>query len=424
MSGRRILGTYLVGIATLFCATAVMAQTVMAQTKPDFAKLKVLPERIARVDQVLASQLPKNLWPGSVTLIARNGQIVHFSAHGFLDGKRDRVMPKDAIFRIFSMTKPIVSVATMMLVEQGTLKPDDPIQAYLPELKDLKVFSGAGGDPVAPRRPITIQDLLRHSSGFTYSFAGLRSKEVADAYAKEDVETFTQDLAPEEVLRRLSGIPLAFQPGSTFEYGISTDILGILLERVTKKSLDVLVDEMILAPLKMRDTGFTVPEAKRNRLADAFDNDVMKARLWNWARVEKNPAARMRLGGAGMVSTTEDYFKFAQMLINGGELGGVRLLSAKTVEFMLADHIIGMDGTPAAISGPGYRFGLGFAVRTQLGMAVTPGSVGDANWSGIGGTAFTIDPKEKIVGVIMVQAPSNRIHARNLFKNLIYSTMN
>ncbi|ARP99085.1 hypothetical protein CAK95_08305 [Pseudorhodoplanes sinuspersici] len=406
----------------VFIAPVAAESPVPPTSIPDSTPLGVSRERIARIDEALSAQLAKKLWPGSVTLIARGGEIVHFSAHGALDGKGDRPMQKDSIFRIFSMTKPIVSVATMMLVERGALKLDDAIEIYLPELKTLKAFNG-GAEPAALQRSVTVQDLLRHSSGLTYSFAGARAKDIADAYAQNDIETFSQDLSPDEVLKRIAAIPLAFQPGTTFEYGVSTDILGILLERVTGKRLDVLIGEMVLSPLKMSDTGFTVPEAKKARLADAFDSDPMKARLWRWARVENDPAARMRLGGAGMVSTAEDYFKFAQMLLNGGELNGMRLLSAKTVEYMLADHIVGMAGTPAAISGPGYRFGLGFAVRTQLGMAVTPGSVGDANWSGIGGTAFTIDPKEKIVGVIMVQAPTNRVHARNLFKNLIYSTV-
>lgn len=419
------------GASRISCAVlsawAISASVAFAQGPvppkpiPDATPLGISRERVSRLDDILSSQLAKDVWPGSVTLIARNGEIVHFSALGALNGKRDLPMQKDSIFRIFSMTKPIVSVATMMLVERGVLKLDDAIETSLPEFKSATVFNASGSEPVPLRRSITLQDLLRHSSGLTYSFSGQRSKDVADAYARNDVETFTEDLGPDEVLKRVVSIPLAFQPGTAFEYGISTDILGILLERVTGKRLDILVDEMVLSPLGMKDTGFAISEAKKSRLADAFDNDPMKARLWRWVRVENDPGARMRLGGAGMVSTAEDYFKFAQMLVNGGQFNGVRLLSAKTIEYMLSDQIVDMAGGPAGISGPGYRFGLGFAVRTQLGMAVTPGSIGDANWSGIGGTAFTIDPREKIVGVIMVQAPSNRVHARNLFKNLIYS---
>lgn len=406
----------------VFIAPVAAESPVPPASIPDSTPLGVSRDRIAKIDDILSAQIAKKLWPGSVTLIARRGEIVHFSAHGALDGKGDRPMQKDSIFRIFSMTKPIVSVATMMLVERGALRLEEPIETYLPELKALRVFN-AGSEPVALQRSVTVQDLLRHSSGLTQGFVGLRAKEIADAYKQADVETSTQDLSPDEVLKRVASIPLAFQPGTTFEYGISTDILGILLERATGKRLDVLVEEMVLAPLKMSDSAFTVPEAKRARLADAFDNDPMKAGLWRRVRVENDPGARMRLGGAGMVSTASDYFRFAQMLLNGGELDGVRLLSTKTIEYMLSDHIIGMAGSPAGIAGPGYRFGLGFAVRTQLGMAVTPGSIGDANWSGIGGTAFTIDPKEGIVGVIMTQAPTYRIAARNLFKNLIYSTV-
>ena len=416
------------GVAALVSAFFAFSHPATAHSPvppssiPDITALGVSRDRIAKIDDILSAQIAKKQWPGSVTLIARRGEIVHFSAHGALDGKGDRPMQKDSIFRIFSMTKPIVSVATMMLVERGALRLEEPIETYLPELKALRVFN-AGSEPVALQRSVTVQDLLRHSSGLTQGFVGLRAKEIADAYKQADVETSTQDLSPDEVLKRVASIPLAFQPGTTFEYGISTDILGILLERATGQRLDGLVEEMVLAPLKMSDSAFTVPEAKRARLADTFDNDPMKAELWRRVRVENDPGARMRLGGAGMVSTASDYFRFAQMLLNGGELDGVRLLSTKTIEYMLSDHIIGMAGSPAGIAGPGYRFGLGFAVRTQLGMAVTPGSISDANWSGIGGTAFTIDPKEGIVGVIMTQAPTYRIAARNLFKNLIYSTV-
>jgi CubicO group peptidase (beta-lactamase class C family) len=400
---------------------SALSTSAAAQTA-DQGKLGIASDRIARIDDALKAQIAKKLWPGSVSLIARRGEIVHFSAHGSLDGKGERPMQKDTIFRIFSMTKPIVSVVTMMLVERGALRLEEPIETYLPELKPLKVYA-SGSDPVALARSITVQDLMRHTSGFTQAFIGLRAKEIADAYRQADVETFTQDLSPEEMLQRLAAIPLAFQPGTTFEYGLSVDVLGILLERVTGKRLDVLVEEMVLTPLKMTDTGFMIPESKKARLADAFDNDPMKSAMWRWVRVENDPGARLRLAGAGMVSTAQDYFRFAQMLLNGGELDGVRLLSPKTIELMLADHITGMTGSPAGIAGPGYRFGLGFAVRTQIGMAVTPGSIGDANWSGIGGTAFTIDPKEGIAAVIMVQSPSNRIAARTLFKNLIYSTV-
>ncbi|RAI41115.1 hypothetical protein CH341_22375 [Rhodoplanes roseus] len=377
--------------------------------------------RLQAVDTAIQTQISRKMWPGAVTLIARDGKIIHFSAQGSLDKDSTRPMPKDAIFRIFSMTKPIISVAAMMLVERGQLRLDDPITDYVPELKPLKAFSAPGQEPVALARPVTVQDLMRHTSGFTQKFLGMRPKEVADAYAEKDVETFKQDLGPDEVLTRLAAIPLAFQPGTTFEYGMSTDVLGIILERITNKRLDVLVRELVLSPLGMADTGFNVEPSKANRLADAFDSDPLKAALWGWVRVDADPGARMRLASAGMVSTAEDYFKFAQMILNRGELNGVRLLSPKTVDFMLSDHIVGMAGSPAAIAGPGYRFGLGFAVRTQPGMAVTPGSVGDANWSGVGGTAFTVDPQERIVGVIMVQAPFNRIHARNLFKNLVYA---
>jgi CubicO group peptidase (beta-lactamase class C family) len=224
-------------------------------------------------------------------------------------------------------------------------------------------------------------------------------------------------------LKNLGQIPLAAHPGTRWEYGISTDVLGVLLEKVVGKRLDVLLAEMIFAPLGMKDTTFQVKPADLPRLADALDSDPLKKSFWQLARVEADPGKRYVHGGAGVVTTAYDYFLFTQMVANGGELGGVRLLSKKTVDYMLSDHIPGIAGSTAASTGPGYGFGLGFAVRRQDGFAIAPGSAGDAMWAGAGGTFFTIDPKERIVGVLMTAAPSTRIHTRMLFKNLLYGAV-
>jgi CubicO group peptidase (beta-lactamase class C family) len=415
-------------------AAALAAPTVYAQ-KPEGrprtqSNLQGFSQaRLQRIGEVMAKEIEKGVMPGAVTLIARNGRIVHLQAHGWLDGQKTRSMTTNAVFRAFSMTKPFVSVAAMMLVEQGRMKLSDPISNWIPEMKNMKVLvekRDATGkvtrEAVPATRQITVQDLLRHTSGLTY-ISSAPFAEIKEAYAKADVESRETDVSPDEFVQRLADIPLAWEPGTRWEYSVSTDVLGVLLERVTGTRLDRLLDTLIFKPLKMEDTSFQLAPNQRARLADAFDSDPLKAPSWKWARVEEDPGKRYRLGGAGTVSTAMDYFRFAQMVANGGELDGVRLLSRKTVEYMLSDHIPNFPGATDATTGPGYGFGLGFGVRRQDGFSVVPGSTGDAMWAGLGGTSFTIDRKEGIVGVFMAQAPTPRVHTRFLFKNLIYGAL-
>jgi CubicO group peptidase (beta-lactamase class C family) len=386
-------------------------------------------ERLARIGPVMKQQVEKGMFPGAVTLIARRGQIVHFEAHGFLDSGKTKPMAKDAIFRLASMTKPIVTVAAMMMVEQGALKLNDPIATWLPELKELKVETKktdkdgtVTSEDVPASRPITVQDLMRHTSGFFYA-AAVGSPRLKEAFEKANIEARWTPITGDEMLKRLGQIPLAFQPGTTFNYSISTDVLGLLLERVAGVPLDRLLQERLFDPLGCQDTAFWVPPEKVGRLADAYDSDPDKAQF-NMNAILENPAGKSYLkGGGGLVGTTEDYFKFAQMMLNGGELKGRRYLSRKTVEFMLSDHIVGLGGSTEGTTGPGYGFGLGFGVRLHDGFAWAPGSKGDAMWAGRLGTSFTIDPKEGLVAILMAQGPSQRMHTRMLFKNLIYGAM-
>ena len=378
-------------------------------------------ERLARIPPVMRAEIDKGTFPGAVTLVARNGRVVHHEAIGYLDAAKTRPMTKDAIFRLASMTKPLVSVAAMMLVEQGTLKINDPVATWLPELKDLKVETAAGD--VALTRPITVQDLLRHTAGMVYG-GSTRSPRIKKMYEELNIESLERDITAAEVLKNLGTIPLAHQPGTFWEYSISVDVLGLLLERVTKKNLDVLLREMLTEPLGMTDTAWWVSLEKRARLAETLDSDPQKANMLKSYRQYDNPAVRTYLkGGAGMVGTAGDYMKFLQMVANGGEYAGRRYLSKKTVEFMLSDHTPGMGGTTIASTGPGYAFGLGFAVRAHDGFAWTPGSKGDAMWAGAWGTSFWIDPKEKLVGILMTQSPSTRVQTRMLFKNLVYAAV-
>jgi len=432
MTVRKIAFATVLVAATLIAAHGAIAQRPDQPTQSDRpGEVQGMSrERLARIERVMKEQIGKGIFPGAVTLVARRGQVVHFEAYGFLDSAKMKPMTKDAIFRLASMTKPIVTVAAMMMVEQGILKLNDPISSWLPELKDLKVETEktdkAGTvttEDLPANRPVTVQDLMRHTSGFFYSEA-IKSQRLKDTYEKANIEARESDITGDEMLKRLGHIPLAHQPGTNFHYSISTDVLGLLLERAANASLDRLLMELLLDPLSMKDTAFWVPPGKVERLAEAYDSDPQKVSRLKASRILANPVGKSYLkGGAGLVGTAEDYFKFAQMMVNGGELEGRRYLAKKTVEFMLSDHIVGMGGSTMATTGPGYGFGLGFAVRLYDGYSWVPGSKGDAMWAGAWGTSFTIDPREGLVGILMAQGPSNRVHTRMLFKNLIYGAM-
>ena len=377
--------------------------------------------RLARIDASMKEQVDKGMFPGAVTMVARNGKLVHFASHGYLDAAKTKPMQKDALFRLASMTKPIVTVAAMMLVEQGKMKLNDPIINWLPELKDLKVETANGDVPLA--RPIWVQDLMRHTAGFVYS-GGTRSPRIKKMYEELNIESRETDITAEEMLKNLGQIPLAHQPGTFWEYSIAVDVLGLLIERVEKKPLDAIVKDLLLDPLGMKQTTWWVPAEQRARMAESLDNDAQKPAMLKSYRDSYNPLGKSYFkGGAGLVGTAADYLRFAQMMVNGGELDGKRYLSRKTVEFMLSQHTVGMGGTTIGTTGPGYGFGLGFGVRLDEGMGWAPGSEGDAMWAGAWGTSFWIDPKEKLVGILMAQGPSNRIHTRMLYKNLVYGAL-
>ena len=406
-------------LAAMFAVPGTWAQTPKPAAKDEVAGMSR--ERLARIAPVMAAQVEKGVFPGAVTLVARAGTVVHFQAHGFLDGTRTTAMPKDALFRLASMTKPIVTVGAMLLVERGVIKLNDPIALYLPELKDLKVET-PGGD-VAATRPVLVHDLMRHTAGFVYA-GSTKSERIKKAYEEANIESREIDITADEMLKRLGQIPIAHQPGTFWEYGIAVDVLGLLVERAAKQPLDTFLREHLLDPLGMKDTGWWVPKDRTARLAESLDTDPLKASMLKSYRIFENPAGRSYFkGGAGLVGTTEDYLRFAQMILDGGHYRGKRFLSRKTVEFMLSEHTVGMGGTTIASTGPGYGFGLGFAVRLQDGMAWVPGSKGDAMWAGAWGTSFWIDPKERLVGILMSQAPSQRVQTRMLYKDLVYAAM-
>jgi CubicO group peptidase (beta-lactamase class C family) len=416
--------------AIVFSSQAALAQAPAGtaasaapakQTAPSDLAQGFSKQRLARIGPSMKEQVERGMFPGAVTLVARNGKIVHFESHGYLDAAKTKPMTKDALFRLASMTKPIVTVAAMMMVEQGKFKLNDPIVTWLPELKDLKVETAGGDVPLT--RPIWVQDLMRHTAGLVYQ-GGTKSPRIKKMYEDLNIEAREVDITADEMLKNLGQIPLAHQPGTVWEYSIATDVLGLLLERVAKKPLDAIVKEMLLDPLGMKDTTWWVTADKVNRLAETLDSDSQKVSMTKSYRQSYDPLGKSYFkGGAGLVGTASDYLRFAQMMVNGGELDGKRYLSRKTVEFMLSQHTVGMAGSTIGTTGPGYGFGIGFGVRLDEGMGWVPGSKGDAMWAGAWGTSFWIDPKEKLVGVLMAQGPSHRIHTRMLYKNLVYGAL-
>ena len=384
-------------------------------------------ERLERITQWLRDDIAKGTIPGAVLMIVRNGKVAYFEALGALDPETKAPMTKDAIFRIYSMSKPITSTAVMMLFEQGKITLDEPIAKYIPSFKTMMVGietkDDAGSkttlDLVPAKRPITILDLLRHTSGITYGFFG--DLMVKKAYV--DAHVFDYNLTNEEFADQIAKLPLAFQPGTTWDYSHSTDILGRLIEVVSGKTLYQFEKENILDPLGMTDTGFYVTDpAKQSRIAEPFKTDraIGVDANFNDPRV----AAKWESAGGGMVGTITDYARFAMMLRNGGTFEGKRYLGPKTVAYMTSDQLgAGIVPGPYYLPGPGYGFGLGFAVRKDPGVATSAGSVGDLNWGGAGGTYFWIDPKEDLIVVYGMQSPSQRVHYRQVLRDMVYSAI-
>jgi CubicO group peptidase (beta-lactamase class C family) len=370
--------------------------------------------RLAQLEKVIAADVDRGRIPGVVMMVQRDGKLLFNRTLGKQDPASGAPMREDSIFRIYSMTKPIVSVGAMMLVEEGRLMLSDPVARHIPELKDLRVGIEKDGklETVGAARQPTIQDLLRHTSGFTYGVFG--KSLIKDLYTKNGVDSDKHTNA--DLVKKLAMVPLVYQPGTTWEYGRSTDVLGHVIERVTNQPLDAFLQQRILGPLGMKDTAFHADASKQSRLAEAFAKDPDSGAAINLLDVRQPPA--YLAGGQGLVSTAADYLRFAQMLLNGGELGGVRILSRKTVEYMTSDHLGSIRGP-----GPGYGFGLGFAVRHASGLSSSSGTGGDYNWAGFGGTYFWVDPKERLVAVWMMQAPNQRNYYRELYRNMVYGAM-
>jgi CubicO group peptidase (beta-lactamase class C family) len=374
--------------------------------------------RLARLGRVLRDEIERGRLPGAVALIARRGRVGFFDSFGQRDAASGAPMSKDAIFRIYSMTKPITSVAAMMLWEEGRFLLGDPIAKYLPELSNLDVAMERGTEieRVPVERAVTIHDLLRHTSGLTYEFRG--AGPVQKMYMSAKVYRRAQSSADQ--VATLGKMPLLHQPGTRWEYGRSTDVVGRLVEVLSGQNLGVFFEQHILAPLGMVDTGFHVPQRHQSRLAEAFARDPDSGAAVQLLEVRGAP--EFESGGGGLVSTASDYARFLQMLLDGGTLDGRRLLSRKTIELMTADHLGPMTGAPDLLP-PGHGFGLGFAVRLHAGVAPMPGSIGQYFWGGLAGTTFWVDPAEQMFALLLIQAPGQRDYYRTLFRDLVYAAI-
>ena len=389
-------------------------------------------ERLLRIDHALQRYVDQEKLAGIVALIAREEQVCYFERFGQMSRETAMPMQLNTIFRIYSMTKPITSVAAMMLWEEGRFQLDDPVSRYIPKLGGMKVYqeNGTGSDSslVAPDRPMTIRDLLTHTSGLTYGLWLRDESHVDRMYHEADLLNRGQTL--EEMVDKLSELPLAFQPGTRWCYSVATDIVARLVEIISGMSFDERLRQMIFEPLGMPDTAFHVPEEKIERLATTYGPTMS-----NGLKPIDTPAdgfgrpPRFLGGGGGLVSTAVDYLRFSQMMLNKGELDGVRLLGRKTVELMTTNHLP-PELLPFSISRSmsgftkGYGFGLGVAVMQDVTQATAMASNGEFNWGGAANTYFWVDPQEHLIGILLTQfMPMSHYNVDREFRVLAYQAL-
>jgi CubicO group peptidase (beta-lactamase class C family) len=368
-------------LSSIVCAVAIAIATLEAQQLPTSSPQSqgLAPERLERLHAFLTEEIDAKHYSGAVLLVARNGRVVDWRAFGLRDCEAGLAMEKDTIVRIYSMSKIVTTVAAMLLVEDGRIRLDDPVEKYLPALAKMRVWTGGTEKKpvlVPAKRPITIKHLLTHTSGFIYGFGNEpidKRYQKADPYASSSMDAFVAAMAR---------LPLAFQPGDKFGYGFGIDLAGAVVEKVTGQSLDRFVAARITGPLGMADTAYSVPSGKRARLAKIYSRDksgaLKEADVVASVNVDGVGFAR---GGAGMFSTVADFARFGQMLLNGGELDGTRVLARKSTELMMANQLVNL-AQPTMEAGGGYGFGYGGGVRVNLGSEGVPGSLGQFGWSG------------------------------------------
>lgn len=411
-------------LSVVLSCVAIISCNPKQQISDDKVDPGMSSQRLDRINKMIIQQIEDEKISGAVTLVARRGKIVHFESAGYADIDQNERMDTSTIFRIYSMTKPITSIGLMMLYEEGKFQLWDPVSKYIPEFGKFKVSINpriAGVEKMDPE--IRIVDILRHTSGLGYGWGD--GGYVDSLYASSEIWD-SADL--DQFFSTIREIPLYFQPGTKWRYGISTDMVGLLIERLSDMNLDRYFSEKIFKPLKMHDTFFSVPGEKVNRFATNYrpgDNEglevIDKAEESNFVQ-----EVTFFSGGGGLLSTARDYYRFCQMMLNGGELDGVRLLSPKTIDFITLDHAkdIPYGGGPVRYPNDGTGFGLGFAVTKDEAGSMILGSKGAYGWGGLAGTQFRIDPEEDLIHILMIQLiPYGHLSIRQDFNNLTYQAI-
>ena len=396
----------------------------MMQTNTE--SLGVSSERLSRINNLMKRYVESGKLAGTVTCVARRGQVAHLDSVGYQNLETKTPMSPDSTFRIYSMTKPIASVALMMLYEEALFNLTDEVSQYIPAFKDMKVWGADNAlEPLV--RPITMQDLLRHTAGLSYGGYAESGSPVDKLYDGADL--FNHSLTNQEVITRLVSLPLMFQPGTKWQYSMATDVVGYLVEVLSGKPLADFMQEKIFAPLGMVDTAFHIEPSKLDRFCTLYgktaDSDFGILDLPNSS--EYLPPVMLHSGGSGLVSTASDYLQFARCILNKGELNGVRLLGPKTVELMTSNHLpaellpIAFEGSEPML---GMGFGLGFGVMLDVAQTGVMGSVGDHSWGGYAETFFWIDPKEDLIAILMSQyLPSQTYPIRKEFRTTVYQSL-
>lgn len=422
MKAQRHLVFFLAVVFLLTSSMAVWGKSLEVEKKPE--ALGFSSERLTQIDKTIHSHIAKGIIPGATILIGRHGKIAYFKTYGMQDKEGGVPMKKDTIFRIYSMTKPITAVAIMMMWEEGQFILTDPVSKFLPEFKGMKVgvekkdpqTGGTTLELVPSNREMTIQDCLRHTSGMIYEYPFFGKSMVQQKWAEAKIWEGSENLA--EFTTKVSKLPLGFQPGATWKYSRSIDVLGRVIEVLSGKTFDRYLEERIFKPLGMNDSGFWVKPENQNRLAQP-PKDPSTGKAQDFIDVTKPP--KLLSGGGGLVSSTLDYARFAQMLLNGGSLDGVRVLGPKTVSYMTSDHL----GTIPGYYVPGGGFGLSFAVRTSPGIVPSAGSVHDYGWMGLAGSVFWVDPKEDMFVVFMINdmVIGPTLYYASLIRSLVYQAL-
>ncbi len=417
--------TFLLLLSLGYSTQSVAKELGLPIVKPHSVGLSA--QRLNKYAQHLQQQIRDQRIAGAVVAVARKGKLGYIKPIGWANKEKNQKMAADTIFRIHSMTKPIASVAVMMLMEDGKLKLRDPVAKYLPELASMKVF--AGGSAEAPEladvaQPMTIQHLLSHTAGF--AGMGYDNHPVGEMYAQ--AAPYSNNPTLETFVSRVAGIPLVRQPGEEFIYGPSTDLLARIVEVASGQEFGAFLQDRILDPLQMKDTHFILPAHKRKRFAVAYEDDPEATGLLPVTREEHEqrwkPGYKFRSGGGGLVSTTADYLRFAQMLLNRGELEGERMLAPKTLDLMTLPVVHQQDSAFLQVATKGYGFGLGFAVLQDVSLSGQPGTVGQYFWAGAADTYFFVDPAEELIAVFMTQRyPAGILQLREEFQSFVYQAL-